>query len=103
VEYGWFCETFGREFEDLPHERTLVIEPHESTADIVALYGAARAASDRVVAETALTATGPAWFGEDVTLRWVLIHEIEETARHVGHMDIVRELIDGVTGDYQRD
>jgi len=32
------------------------------------------------------------------TLRWVVLHLIEETARHVGHMDITRELLDGSTG-----
>jgi hypothetical protein len=32
------------------------------------------------------------------TLRWVVTHLIEETARHVGHMDITRELLDGSTG-----
>jgi hypothetical protein len=32
-------------------------------------------------------------------MRWVLIHMIEETARRAGHMDILRELIDGQTGD----
>jgi uncharacterized damage-inducible protein DinB len=32
------------------------------------------------------------------TLRWVLAHLLEETARHAGHADILRELIDGVTG-----
>ena len=31
-------------------------------------------------------------------MRWVLIHMIEETARHAGHVDIIRELIDGMTG-----
>lgn len=36
-------------------------------------------------------------------MRWVLIHLIEETARHAGHMDIVRELIDGATEDHQRE
>jgi hypothetical protein len=34
-----------------------------------------------------------------VSLRWVLVHMIEETARHVGHLDIMREGIDGTTGD----
>ncbi|MCO5971092.1 MULTISPECIES: DinB family protein [Actinoallomurus] len=34
-----------------------------------------------------------------VTLRWVLGHMIEETARHNGHIDILREMLDGVTGD----
>ncbi|XKK38065.1 DinB family protein [Nocardiopsis sp. ARC36] len=32
------------------------------------------------------------------TLRWVLLHMIEETARHNGHLDVLRELADGVTG-----
>ncbi len=34
-----------------------------------------------------------------MSLRWVIVHMIEETARHAGHMDIARELIDGATGD----
>ena len=46
---------------------------------------------------------GTAWFGDTVSLRWVLIHMVEETARHAGHMDIVRELIDGSTGDHRPD
>ena len=33
-----------------------------------------------------------------VTLRWILAHLLEETARHAGHADILRELVDGVTG-----
>ncbi|WP_116245195.1 DinB family protein [Nocardiopsis sp. FIRDI 009] len=33
------------------------------------------------------------------TLRWVLVHMIEETARHNGHLDVLRELADGVTGE----
>ena len=36
--------------------------------------------------------------GPPVTLRWVLMHLLEETARHAGHADIIRELIDGATG-----
>lgn len=36
--------------------------------------------------------------GEPVTLRWILFHLIEETARHSGHIDILREIADGVTG-----
>jgi uncharacterized damage-inducible protein DinB len=38
------------------------------------------------------------WREESVTLRWVLFHLIEETARHNGHIDILREMADGVTG-----
>lgn len=35
---------------------------------------------------------------EPLSLRWLLVHMVEETARHAGHADIVREQIDGVTG-----
>jgi len=44
---------------------------------------------------------GVPWFPKDVdawSLRWVLLHIIEETARHAGHADIVREAVDGGTG-----
>ena len=35
---------------------------------------------------------------EPVTLRWILLHMIEETSRHNGHLDLLRELADGVKG-----
>jgi len=105
VEYGWFCQTFGRETEPLPFdeddpEADLRIEDGESTADIIDFYRRAREAADEVIAERALDDTGTAWWGDAVSLRWVLIHMIEETARHAGHLDIGRELIDGATGDH---
>ena len=37
--------------------------------------------------------------GGIVSLRWILVHMIEETARHAGHLDIMREQLDGKTGD----
>lgn len=37
--------------------------------------------------------------GDRFNVRWVLIHMIEEYARHVGHADLIRESIDGATGD----
>jgi uncharacterized damage-inducible protein DinB len=108
VEYGWFCDTFGREAEPLPFDdddpdADLRVEPDETTADLLAFYGRARAAADRAIDEVGLEETGMAWFGEPVTMRWVLIHMVEETARHAGHVDILRELTDGVTGDHRPD
>ncbi len=108
VEYGWFCETFGVPVEPLPFDiedpnADLRIEPEETTEDIVAFYGRARAAADAVIDETDIEATGTAWFGDQVSMRWVLIHMVEETARHAGHMDILRELIDGAVGDHRRE
>jgi uncharacterized damage-inducible protein DinB len=106
VEYGWFCETFGRPTEPLPFDEDdenadLRVEQDESTADILAFYERARAAADQVIDELDVDDEGTAWFGDAVSLRWVLIHMIEETARHAGHVDIVRELIDGTTGDHR--
>jgi uncharacterized damage-inducible protein DinB len=106
VEYGWFCQTFGRQTEPLPFDEDdpdadLRVRPDETTEEVLAFYGRARAAADGVIEELELEATGTAWFGEAVSLRWVLIHMVEETARHAGHVDIVRELIDGMTGDHR--
>jgi uncharacterized damage-inducible protein DinB len=39
--------------------------------------------------------------GEPWSLRWILIHMIEETARHAGHADLIRESIDGSVGDFR--
>ena len=106
VEYGWFCDTFGRPTEPLPFDEDdpdadLRVRPEETTEDVLAFYARARAAADRVIDELDVEATGTAWFGDTVTLRWVLIHMVEETARHAGHVDILRELIDGATGDHR--
>jgi hypothetical protein len=108
VEYGWFCETFGRESEAIPFDdddpdADMLAKPDETTAAILAYYGRARAAADRVIDELDLDDVGTAWFGDSVSMRWVLIHMLEETARHAGHMDILRELIDGATGDHPPD
>ena len=106
VEYGWFCDTFGRESESIPFDEDdpdadMRAGPEETTAEILAYYGRARAAADRAIDELDPDDVGTAWSGETVSMRWVLIHMIEETARHTGHMDILRELIDGATGDHR--
>ena len=44
-------------------------------------------------------ALAPGRDGRHTTLRWVLVHMIEETARHNGHLDLIREMIDGQTGE----
>ena len=103
VEYSWFCQTFGRDTEPLPFDdddpdADLRVTPDETTEDVLAFYSRARAAADQVINEVELDQTGTAWFGDAVSMRWVLIHMIEETARHAGHADILRELLDGETG-----
>lgn len=39
------------------------------------------------------------WDDEPVTLRWITVHMIQEYARHTGHADLLRERIDGATGE----
>jgi hypothetical protein len=67
-------------------------------ADLVAAYEAECRACDAAVAGFALddVARRP---GHPETLRWVLCHLIEETARHNGHADLLREHADGRTGE----
>ncbi|WP_371521954.1 DinB family protein [Kitasatospora sp. NBC_01300] len=108
AELGWFCEAFGRETGPLPFDveadetSDMRVEPHESTEDVLAFYARARAAADQVIGELDLDDLGTSWFGDAVSLRWVLIHMVTETTRHAGHVDILRELIDGAAGDHNR-
>jgi len=108
VEYGWFCSTFGRPTGEIPShvldedpQADWRIHPWETTEGVLAYYERARAAADEAIREIKITERGTSWSGDTVTMRWVLIHMIEETARHAGHVDIVRELVDGRTGDHR--
>jgi uncharacterized damage-inducible protein DinB len=105
AEYGWFCETFGRPTEPLSDisddpEADMRAAEGEPTEEIVAFYRRAWAAADAAIHELPLDATGTAYTGRTVSLRWVLVHMIEDTVRHAGHADILRELIDGGTGHH---
>ncbi|HEY7597946.1 MAG TPA: DinB family protein [Actinophytocola sp.] len=61
-------------------------------------YEAECALNREIAARHDLDATG-SHRGEPVNLRWVLVHMVEETARHAGHLDLLRENIDGETGE----
>jgi uncharacterized damage-inducible protein DinB len=108
VEYGWFCRTFGHPSDEVPLEEIekdpeadMRAGPGETTVGLLEYYAKARAAADASIDQHGLEDTGTAWSGETVSMRWVLVHMIEETARHAGHLDILRELIDGATGDHR--
>lgn len=106
VQLGWFRGTFGYpvdafEFDEENPDADLRVEPDETTADVVAFFERSRVETDEVIHDLGLETHGTAWTGETVTLRWVLIHLVEEFARHCGHLDILRELLDGATGDHE--
>jgi uncharacterized damage-inducible protein DinB len=66
--------------------------------DVVAFYRAENAAADAVLDGARSLDRASAGELRPTTLRWAVFHLIEETARHVGHMDITRELLDGRVG-----
>jgi uncharacterized damage-inducible protein DinB len=76
----------------------------ESPASLLELYAAACARSRAAVAEVGgdletRSVQADRHTGERFSLRWIMIHMIEETARHNGHVDLIREAIDGLTGE----
>ena len=107
VERGWFDRVEGRNrpgiyFTD--EEPDLDIDGAVSEPAVVAQAFAdwrAEIEHAREVAErTPLEATFVhARSGEEITHRWVLMHMVEEYARHNGHADLLREAIDGATGE----
>jgi len=100
AERLWLRVIFAGEAMDLSWRRRMFEDPPEGwgAAEIAVFYRAETAAADVVLAGA--TSFDEPSRGEirPTTLRWVVSHLLEETARHVGHMDITRELLDGRTG-----
>lgn len=96
AEIRWFLIRFDGQNTALPDD---TVHPQDTVASVIANYRAASARADTVVRVASLDELGRGEeSAETVNLRWVLAHLLEETARHAGHADIVRELIDGSTG-----
>jgi uncharacterized protein YndB with AHSA1/START domain len=110
AEWFWFqmvlagrADPLGPPGEDDNEGGPFVAE--DPLQEVLAFYQKQCAASDEVLARTALTASPsgevPSHLAvaDDIyTARDVVLHMIEETARHAGHLDLARELIDGRTG-----
>jgi len=105
VERSWFRR--GVAGEDAPpifyteQELDLDIDPPpdaDPDAD-VAVYRAEVAACRAAVRDRGLDDTFVSRRGHTISLRWVYLHMIEEYARHNGHADLIREAIDGATGE----
>ncbi|ROQ41465.1 uncharacterized protein DUF664 [Frondihabitans sp. PhB188] len=111
VQLGYLGEVFGR-----PAERRVAFElpgaaedddmwspAGESIADVVEFHHYSAAHADATVEALPLDAAGVVpWWPDDrkaVTLQWILVHMLSETARHAGHADILRETIDGSVGN----
>lgn len=110
VERHWFRKHLRGE-EHVPFAWSHVVDDlefqfvaGETLEGLLDVYGTACAESRAAAAEHSLDdqlVVGVRWLGGSrPSLRWVYIHMIEETARHNGHLDIYRELIDGTTDRY---
>ena len=108
AEIGYFGDTFGRPSADqMPWDESdpmsdMFAFPEESRESLIALYRRTWAHSDATIDTLPLDAIGHvAWWPADqnqVTLHHILVRVATETARHAGHADILRELVDGLTG-----
>ena len=113
VERSWFQSVFAGADVAFPwteadQDADWRIEADETTEAILNLYKDEVTKSQEVVREkvaemgsdsAALASNAKKAGREKFTLRWIMFHMIEETARHNGHADIMRETIDGVTGE----
>lgn len=109
VERNWFQRVFAG--QDVPpvheagNEDGFAPVPERGIDEALARWRAEVARSRELIAAASLDDTGSLSEresglagGQGVSLRWILVHMIEEYARHNGHADLLRESIDGVTG-----
>ncbi|MGY1653238.1 DinB family protein [Geodermatophilus sp. SYSU D01119] len=109
VEVGWLVGFGGLPSDLWPdvvrdRDEQFRVDPDTVTAtDVEAAWRTWRAVADTVrsVAERLPLDTADRPWGRDdaCSLRWILVHLVEEYARHNGHADLIREALDGVTGE----
>jgi hypothetical protein len=99
-ERYWFAEIFSGANVPAP-DFSMDVAADETTEQIIADYRHAIERSNTIIESTGswdtLSALAPRG-RPNLSLRWVVVHMIEETGRHAGHADILRELIDGSIG-----
>lgn len=107
VEHTWFEVLFlgrpaeGPQFQVEPEDADMMVDD-VPLGQLLEEYERQCAVSNEIVAAHSLDEVGrhPDFGAAAATLRWMVIHMVEETARHAGHTDVIRELLDGVKGYY---
>ena len=91
----------GPQFQEEPEDADMMVDDIP-LAQLLEEYTRQCAVSNEIIAATSLDDVGkhPDFKSSKANLRWMLIHMIEETARHAGHADTIRELVDGQKGYY---
>lgn len=102
AEHGWFGQVFTEHTGQnvRPHDRDweFTMSDGETLAGLVADYRAQWQRSAALTEGHDLDELVPHIDRGQVSLRWIYLHLIQETARHAGHIDILREQIDGQVG-----
>ena len=105
AEQWWFAIHYAQTGEPLMFQDPsdpdldLHVQPNETTGQIVDAFLRQCERSREILAGApSLDAVVPNKRRGEVDLRWIVLHLIEEYARHAGHADIIREMIDGATG-----
>jgi uncharacterized damage-inducible protein DinB len=96
VEWRWIDG--GMRGEDVSRSEEEFHPGPELTVDAAVAAYRARAAATNAAVRAMPSLAEPCRRAEGTDLRWVLLHLINETARHAGHADATRELLDGTTG-----
>jgi uncharacterized damage-inducible protein DinB len=103
VERSWLRDVFAGQqgltydWTEQAPEAEWRVPADTKIADLLADYGAESRQCDAVV--TAAPSLDVVSVQRNMSLRWILLHLIEETARHLGHIDLLREQADGITGE----
>ncbi|MFF0338882.1 DinB family protein [Kribbella sp. NPDC004875] len=113
IEHAYLCETFGRPLpppplpddwdEELWHNGDMWVRSTESSEAVLTWYREACAQADQTIQLLDLDAPGrvPHWENGSTTLGHMIVVVLGEECRHGGHIDVVRELVDGRAGpDY---
>lgn len=108
TEHAWFeviflggSEAENPQFRESPDDADMLVADVSLTR-LIEQFEAQCARSNEIIAAHSLDDVGrhPEVSASAAGLRWVVLHMIEETARHAGHADAIRELLDGQTGYY---
>ena len=103
MEWGFEAEQVADPWGDHdPNSEGWLVTPDDTVPELTAKLTAIAARTGATVQTAELTERarlGGRFSGDPPTLGWILVHLLQEYARHVGHLDVVRELIDGSVGE----
>lgn len=103
VERSWFQDCFAGQSVSFPwskddRDADWRIEPHETAESVIEFFKTEVNISRQIVAEAKPDELAKN-SKDKLSLRWIMLHMLEEYARHNGHADLLRETIDGATGE----